>query len=412
SPIMGYNVWRMIPGGGGPMATSASTAKAPAVPRSKLLALLADPATAKGVRVSGSEAVSLGLPEGEWESVGFWFATRDTLYNIAVPTKNDSTEAGIPREIFIVTAHTSMAGVFIASEPDSGYSVDNLAPGLTPGFAGAEMASPHGLALSWTQNAASDIGKYNVYRGDDASFVPDVSNLFGSTDATTLFDGSWVFSYHYFYKLVAVDRHGNMGPATLLRPEDVKVGALLQSYAAALTGSFVEITWKVSEAGADVRFVVMRAEAAGGVFEELDAPEISRDGLSFSMSDKSCEPGTSYRYRIDVADEAGRRTLFETDAISTPAMPFTLYQNHPNPFNPSTTISYYVPASGQVTLDVYDSSGRLVVRLANSERQSKGTHSVEWRGFDSGGRSVSSGVYFYRLTSGKETISKKMVLLR
>ena len=362
--------------------------------------------------VSGSRAVSLGLPEGDWESVGFWYATRDTFYNAAVPTKNDSTEAGTPLEIYIVTAHTTTAGLFVSSQPDTGYSVDNLAPGITAGFAGAETASPHGLALSWTRNGASDIGKYDVYRGDDAFFVPDVSNLLGSTAATTLFDGSWVFAYHYFYKLVAVDRHGNMGPWALLRPEDVKVGTMLQSFAASLSGRFVDITWKVSEAGADMRFVVLRAEAAGGSFEELASPEISRDALSFSMSDKSCEPGTSYRYRVDVVEAAGSRTLFETDAISTPAMPLTLYQNHPNPFNPSTAISYYVPAASAVTLDVYDSSGRLVSRLLDRAMQTKGTHSIEWRGVDASGRSVSSGVYFYRLTSGKDTFSKKMVLLR
>ena len=315
TPIVGYNVWRMIPGGPGPKAISAArrrrqARRRPAVPRSKLLALLADPATAKGIRVSGSRAVSLGLPEGDWESVGFWFATRDTMYNAAVPTKNDSTEAGIPLEIYIVTAHTATAGLFIASAPDTGYSVDNLAPGVTAGFAGAEVASPHGLSLSWTHNGAPDIGKYAIYRGDDASFVPDVSNLVGSTGETMLFDGSWVFAYHYFYKLVAVDRHGNMGPAALLRPDDVKVGTMLQSFAASLSGSFVEITWKVSEAGADVRFVVLREEAASGAFEELAAPEISRDALSFSMSDKSCEPGTTYRYRVDVADAHARKRIY------------------------------------------------------------------------------------------------------
>ena len=115
---------------------------------------------------------------------------------------------------------------------------------------------------------------------------------------------------------------------------------------------------------------------------------------------------------MNVVDEAGSRTLFETDAISTPAMPLTLHQNHPNPFNPSTTIGYYLPGDASVTLEVYDSSGRLVARLLNGAKQAKGTHSVGWRGLDAQGRSVSSGVYFYRLTSGKETISKKMVLLR
>ena len=161
-----------------------------------------------------------------------------------------------------------------------------------------------------------------------------------------------------------------------------------------------------------MRFAALRARAPGGTYEELAAPAIAREGLSVTCGDKSVQPGTSYKYRVDTINESGRRTLFETDAIATPAMPLTLHQNHPNPFNPSTTISYYVPAAGPVTLDVYDSSGKLVARLLERAMKQKGTHLVEWRGRDAQGRSVSSGVYFYRLTSGKETISKKMVLLR
>jgi hypothetical protein len=314
-------------------------------------------------------------------------------------------------ETYLVTAHAPAAGVFVVSNPDSGCSVDNLAPGVTGGFAGAEAASPHGLALSWNSSSAPDLWKYDVHRGDDASFVPDESNRIGTTDETTLFDGSWVYAYSYFYKLVAVDRHGNKGPAALLRPEDVKVGTLLANFTASLKQSAIEVSWTLSEAEADVRFGVMRAEA-DGAFMELESAAIVRDGLAFSLNDKSCEPGTSYKYRVDVVDERGRRALFTTEAISTPAMPLTLHQNHPNPFNPATTISYYLPDASPVTLEVYDSSGRLVSRLMDALKQEKGTHSIAWRGVDSNGRPVSSGVYFYRLTSGKETISKKMVLLR
>jgi len=412
SPIFGYNVWRMIGSGGKPLAASAGAAWAPAGDRAKLLALLGDPATAKGVRVSGPEAVSLGLPPGDWESVGFWFATRDTVYNVAVPTKDDSTAAGTAEETFVVTAHASTAGVFVASEPATGYSVDNLAPGVTPGFAGNEVASPAGLNLTWEASPASDLLQYDIHRGDDELFVPDASNLLGSTDGIGYHDGTWVKAYHYFYKLMAVDKHGNMGPAALLRPEEVKVGTMLQSFAASLSGSAVEISWTLSEAGADARFVVLRSAAASVPFEELAAPEIARSGLSFSFIDRGAEPGTTYRYRVNVIDEAGSRTLFETQGISTPAMPLTLHQNHPNPFNPSTTIGYYLPVDSPVTLEVYDSSGRLVARLLNAAKQAKGTHSVTWNGADAQGRGSSSGVYFYRLTSGKETISKKMVLLR
>jgi hypothetical protein len=408
SPIAGYNVWRMIPGGGGPKAAASSRA---AVDRSKTLALLRDPATANGVRVGGSDAIALGLPEGDWESVGFWLATRDTIYNCTVPTKNDSTEAGTAEETYIVTAHSSKPGIFVASEPAMGYSVDNIAPGVTPGFAGNETASPSGLRLSWTPNAASDLWKYNIHRGDDGLFVPDETNLLGSTTATQLQDESWVKAYLYFYKLVAVDRHGNTGPAALLTPDDIKVGTMLQSFAASLKQSVIEVSWTLSEVDEAATFRVLRS-VLGNEFAELSSAAIARDGLAFSIVDRGVEPGTTYKYRVDLVSASGARALFETEAISTPAMPLTLHQNHPNPFNPSTTISYYLPDASVVTLEIYDSTGRLVTRLADREQQEKGTHSVGWRGLDTAGRSVSSGMYFYRLTSGKETISKKMVLLR
>ena len=411
SPIMGYNVWRMIAGGGGPFAASASAVNGAAVDLSKLVTLLSDPATAQGVRVGGSDAIAFGLPGGDWESAGFWFATRDTMYNVAVPTKNDSTEAGTAEETFIVTAHTSTAGVFVASEPAVGYSVDNLAPGGTGGFAGAETASPPGLMLSWSPSAAPDLGKYNIHRGDDELFVPGASNLLGTTEGTTLHDPTWVKAYLYFYKLVAVDKHGNLGPAALLSPDDIKVGTTVASFAASLKQSSIEVSWTLSEADEAAAFHVLRS-AGGDGFAALVSVAISRDALAFSIIDRGVEPGTTYRYRVDVVDASGSRALFETDAISTPAMPLTLHQNHPNPFNPSTTVSYYLPEASVVTLEVYDSSGRLVTRLADHEKQEKGTHSVGWRGRDAQGRTVSSGVYFYRLQSGKEILSRKMILLR
>ena len=404
--IFGYNVWREIPSGGGPLAPPSVTS----TDRSQLLALLSDPATATGVQVDSERALLLGLPDGEWESVGFWFATRDTLYNIAVPTKDDSTEAGIPYEVFIVTAHSSIAGVFVTSAPDTGYSVDNLAPGMTGGFEGHETAYPDGLNMTWAANPAGDMWKYNVYKGDNEFFVADGSSLFGSTEETSLFDGTWSKGLAPYYKLAAVDRHGNEGPATLLRPEDVYLGTTLKSFLAKLSGSFVEIYWTLGETDDDARFGILRS--TGGAFEELDAPEIIRDGLEFSVTDRDVEPGTTYQYRVVLSSGTRTLTLFETESIATPTMPLTLHQNYPNPFNPATTISYYLPGDAVVKLDLYDAAGRLVTRLVDGVKQDKGRHTVDWRGLDSRGTAVSSGVYFYRLTVGKDTISKKMVLLK
>ena len=84
---------------------------------------------------------------------------------------------------------------------------------------------------------------------------------------------------------------------------------------------------------------------------------------------------------------------------------YALEQNYPNPFNPSTTIRYQIPKDGLVTLKVYDVLGREVKTLVNSY-QSAGEHFVK---FD--GRGLASGVYFYSLTAGDFSQTKKMILL-
>jgi len=88
-----------------------------------------------------------------------------------------------------------------------------------------------------------------------------------------------------------------------------------------------------------------------------------------------------------------------------------LRQNHPNPFNPSTIIEYYVPSSCRVTVEIFDVSGARVACLVN-EVQDEGAYSVPWDGVNDYGKPVSSGIYFYRLSTEREVISKKMILMR
>jgi predicted GH43/DUF377 family glycosyl hydrolase len=83
-----------------------------------------------------------------------------------------------------------------------------------------------------------------------------------------------------------------------------------------------------------------------------------------------------------------------------------LQQNHPNPFNPSTTIEYAIPEGGAVEIEVLDVLGRRVATLVN-EKKPAGTYTVHW---DATG--VSSGVYFYRLKTGDFVQTKRMLLLR
>jgi flagellar hook assembly protein FlgD len=89
----------------------------------------------------------------------------------------------------------------------------------------------------------------------------------------------------------------------------------------------------------------------------------------------------------------------------------TLYQNVPNPFNPTTQIRYYLPERSRVRLAVYDVKGRRVATLVDGVK-SAGYHNQVWAGRDDNGLESASGVYFYRLVAGKTTLSHKMILLQ
>ncbi|PIV81480.1 hypothetical protein COW53_04105, partial [bacterium CG17_big_fil_post_rev_8_21_14_2_50_64_8] len=88
-----------------------------------------------------------------------------------------------------------------------------------------------------------------------------------------------------------------------------------------------------------------------------------------------------------------------------------LDQNIPNPFNPTTEISFSVAKAGQGSLRIYDLRGQLVRTLLNGEI-SAGPGSAIWDGRADTGRSVSSGVYFYRLEVGAQSVAKRMVMLK
>ncbi len=88
-----------------------------------------------------------------------------------------------------------------------------------------------------------------------------------------------------------------------------------------------------------------------------------------------------------------------------------LWQNKPNPFNPTTTIRFELPKAGEVRLTVYDVMGRLVTTLVDGH-QEPGELSYSWGGRNGSGEAVRSGIYFARLEAGEFTATRKMVLLR
>jgi hypothetical protein len=273
--------------------------------------------------VSSKElAAASSLPPGTWELLGSFAAYQETQYIYLASTVADSAASGVPYSVYVVSAHTTTPSVWFASDPDSGYSVDNISPEVPGGLAAEQSYTPLGIALSWNVTAANDFSNYAVYRGTSEGFVPGPGNRVATPTEPEYFDGGSSWSSRYYYKISAIDVHDNQSGFALLAPDGV-------------TGT--------------------------------DTPKA---------------PESTY-----------------------------LSQNYPNPFNPATRIAFGLSAPAHVSLRIYDAAGRLVRALVNDERRA-GRFEETWDGRDSNGRSVASGIYFYRLNAGAFESTKKMILLR
>jgi len=109
---------------------------------------------------------------------------------------------------------------------------------------------------------------------------------------------------------------------------------------------------------------------------------------------------------------AGFQAVSGIDVDPVPAPHVLLYQNMPNPFNPSTLIRYDLAAPARVGLRVYDFSGRLMQVLVDGEMMSAGRHEVEWSGRDDTNREAAAGVYFYLIETDSYSETRRMTLIK
>ncbi len=101
----------------------------------------------------------------------------------------------------------------------------------------------------------------------------------------------------------------------------------------------------------------------------------------------------------------------EVGEVLPPIAKASLNQNFPNPFNPSTTISFALNENAVVDLEIYNIKGQKVRSLVSSKHLEKGVINLQWNGHDDAGKSVGTGVYFYQLQIDHETIDTKKCLL-
>jgi len=148
----------------------------------------------------------LDTPPGDWDFIATIPAVQDSTYNYVAPTLADSNlNDGMYYSVFFVRAHTSNPLVHWETEPDSGYSVDNLAPAVPKGLT-ADISDS--TVLTWLSNSEPDLAYYAIYRGSCPDFTPGTPLAY--TTDTTYID----METGYCYMVSAFDFAGNESPLT------------------------------------------------------------------------------------------------------------------------------------------------------------------------------------------------------
>jgi hypothetical protein len=186
-----------------------------------------------------------------------------------------------------------------------------------------------------------------------------------------------------------------------------------QSFYGAIENGAAALRWStILEQNVD-GFNMLRSERETGAYERVNASLISTKGASGGAYDFRATTITlnrEYYYELEQVGGSGAKVAFGPYKLFARA-PFSLARNVPNPFNPTTVIRFTVPEDDFVRLAVYDASGRRVRTLVDGRLRAD-FYKVQWDGKNDAGRQVSSGVYFYRIQTGRHTQAKKTLLLR
>jgi hypothetical protein len=188
------------------------------------------------------------------------------------------------------------------------------------------------------------------------------------------------------------------------------VATKLLSAAIDVVGDGVRLRYELLGRDADEVLRLYRSTRADGGWVVIEDNFVPTNGDLYEFTDTKVEAGKTYYYLLESVAGGEARELHRDIAV-IPARELVLEQNHPNPFNPSTSIRFYLPERGSVEIQVYDVHGALVRRLASGHFDA-GSHTVDWDGTDAHGQPVASGMYVYRLVTERRTIAKKMMLLK
>jgi hypothetical protein len=278
--------------------------------------------------------------------------------------------------------------------------LNGVLPGTTPLYVrlkrvGGSFTQYYSLnGVDWTMTVTAS---HTMYVDSIGVYVANGDSVDFDTDTAPDFSG-------------VVDYFGPVGP----------VPVQLSSFTAVVQNNArVRLNWVTTSETNNYGFEVQKASETSG-FETIPNSFVPGHGTTlepqfYSYVDDPVTPGR-WRYRLKQIDldatvhfsepvHVDVLTGVETDKNNLPAT-FGLHQNFPNPFNPSTMITYDLPKESNVTIEVFNLIGQKVATLLQGVKP-PGTHTVQFNAAN-----MTSGVYMYKLTAGGFSATKRMVLIR
>jgi hypothetical protein len=214
---------------------------------------------------------------------------------------------------------------------------------------------------------------------------------------------------------------------------DIILPVVLSAFNAAFDSKTSQVTlnWRTESEISNLGFDVYRSESRDGKYVKVNAARIKGAGTdatphNYQLIDEGVEVGKTYYYYIEDISFSGERnrshiikvTIDPSGRLKVVAFKpvFDLLQNFPNPFNPETWIPFSLAKEIDVTIRIYNLRGQLV-RTLDLGKMSAGFYDTKdkaayWDGKDNYGQGVSSGIYFYNLTAGGFSATKKLIVIK
>ena len=277
--IGAYWLWRQVPAASAPADLRAG--------RARMLQDGTAPDAGPGRVLRTSLAGALAT---YWEYVTSQPASGFPNYSVVAATTTDSSASSNPTTLFMVEARGAGHQAW-DSAPAAGYSVDNLAPPAPAPFGASYAAGT--TQLHWRPADAPDVASYRLYRGTTSGFSADPAHRIGTAEDTTFTDPNGGF---FYYRVTAVDLHGNEGPSSLAFPSSTTaVGDPPSAPALSLAGARPNPV----RASAMIRWTLPRAEHARVTLLDL-AGRLVR-----TVADE-VRPAGANSVKWDARDDAGR----------------------------------------------------------------------------------------------------------